>query len=251
MARVPKPLLCMPLLRSPATLTAAALRSAWREVWPGERMPAVTEQEGAFAVDLGDLMCAVNVLPRPIPGGEVVEAARASWLWPNAADAIEGYGAHAVVFAQDSEERTAPLVANTRVTAAVLAATDALGVYVGGAGMLVPAEVWRELATTLSVPAPLWLNVGAVQEGRLRKRVSAHTAGMAQFGLMDIEVVHSPKRPGDLKTWVCDLASYLVAEGPVLADGNTVGAADDERARVTFAPSSLGRPGLVYRVDQG
>jgi len=251
MARVPKPLLCMPLLRSPATLSATALRTAWREAWPDVPAPSVSEHEGALAADFGDLMCAVTVLPQPIPGTEVGEAAEASWLWPHALEAIAGYGAHAVVFAQDSEDRTATLLANTRLTAAVLAATGALGVYVGGAGMLVPAEVWRELAATLSVPAPLWLNVGAVQEGRLRKRLAVYTAGMAQFGLMDIEVVNSPKRPGDLKAWVCDLASYLVAEGPVLEDGNTVGAADDERARVTFAPSSLGRPGLVYRVDQG
>jgi hypothetical protein len=242
---VPHPALCLPLLRTPVPLTARALLDAWRVVWPDQPEPHVADHEGALAVVVGDLACAVTVVPAPIQGPEVATAAAASWLWPDAARQIEGYAAHAAVFAGPADDPLTPFVANTRLTRAVLAATGALGVYVGGAGMVVDAGTWSSTAReVVDSPLPLWLNVFASQEGRLRRRASVYTAGMGQFGLMDVEAVGSPRDPGELRLWVLDLPAHLVANG-----GVPNGARVDGRV-VRHAPSETGRPGLVYRVEE-
>jgi len=46
-----------------------------------------------------------------------------------------------------------------------------------------------------------------------------------------------------------NIATYLIEQGPVIADGNTVGGSEEERVVVRHAPSMIDRPGLVYRLE--
>ena len=234
------PALTIPLFRAPLVLDAARVTAAFAARWPDDPPPDVDEHEGTLALTAVGLRCAASARPNPVPGDEVARVAAVSWRWPTAAADLAGYGAHAVVFAPAADDRIQPFMAATRVTAAVLAATDALGVYVGGAGMVVPARTWVEEATT-ALPIGLWLNTG-VSAGAGWS--AAYTAGMGQFGLPDVELVWTGGTAEAARSRALEVALHAVVLGP-LPDGARVG---DDVVRVV--PSGLDRPGDVYRVER-
>ena len=43
------------------------------------------------------------------------------------------------------------------------------------------------------------------------------------------------------------IAGYLISEGPVIADGDTLGESEDEMLQVIYSPSEFGIEGQVMR----
>ena len=132
--------LTMPLLRDPRVLDPAFVVDACTRLFPRS---VVGETGGG---DPGRLQldgCTVYVsgLAVPIPGGEAERAAEVSFFWPDAAEHLQSCTAHAIVFVDGAAEHSAACLVAQRVVAALLDATDALGVYVGDAGHLVHADV--------------------------------------------------------------------------------------------------------------
>ncbi len=54
-----------------------------------------------------------------------------------------------------------------------------------------------------------------------------------------------------MKERLVDLAGYLVENGPVIGDGDTVGRDEDEKIRVVYAESAFGKEGEVMRLEYG
>jgi hypothetical protein len=48
--------------------------------------------------------------------------------------------------------------------------------------------------------------------------------------------------------FACDLVQYLIEQGPVIEDGDTVGRNGDQKIVVHHAPSMLNRGELVYKL---
>src|SRR6202171_4178538 len=238
---------CMPLLRSPVQLTSAGIAKAWNELWPQEPQPANIEfKESAFTCSLVGALAGGMVMPAPIPNDEVSGPASTSWLWPGAVKDLQGYGAHAVVFVSQAESHLAAFQALTRLAAAVVRGTSALGVYMGGAGNVIRADVFVDMAKDLDIPVALWVDLRCVasQDGR----TGLFTVGLNQFGLLEIEIPSSPQQCGDLRMWTMSLASWLIEQRPVVNSGETVGLSAEEKILVEHAPSMINREGPVMRL---
>lgn len=245
----------MVLLESAPTLTSAALASAWRTAWPDVSEPTDFDSDddqqgpGAMTLRLDGMTAALGVMPAPIPGGELDGPAATSWLWPNATEQIPRIGAHVVVWVSGPGR---PIDAHqhlTRLVTAVIQATDALGVYCGAAGQVIRADVFDGLAHDYHpdrLPVMLWIDFRAFLE---QGRSSLFTAGMTEFGLMELEIPRSDKAPGELREFAMNLAAYLIRQGPVIGDGHTVGSSETERVIVHHTPSMLDRTGTVYTLD--
>jgi Domain of unknown function (DUF4261) len=54
---------------------------------------------------------------------------------------------------------------------------------------------------------------------------------------------------GDLRDRFLSLAGYLIENGPVIEDGNTVGADANEKIQVIYSASQFGHDGQVMRLD--
>jgi uncharacterized protein DUF4261 len=241
----------MVMLTVAPKLPTDALSAAWATTWPGcpQLTDLVGEADGqtlTFAVQPGGVQAALGAMPAPVPRQELVGPAATSWLWPDGPTEVPLHKAHFIVFASG---RVAPLevhVASTRVIAAVLHATDALGVYWGAAGHVIRADVFEGLAHAVEedpLPVMLWVDFRCKADN---KNSTLFTVGMDKFGLMEIEVQRSTKPVGELRRIAIDLASHLITKGPVVADGETFGRSADERIRVHFGGSMVGRPGKVY-----
>jgi hypothetical protein len=185
-------------------------------------------------------------VPAPISNDEVSGPASTSWLWPGAVKDLQGYGAHAVVFVSQAESHLAAFQALTRLAAAVVRATGALGVYIGGAGSVIRADVFVDMAKDLDIPVALWVDLRcvALQDGR----TGLFTVGLNQFGLLEIEMPSSPQQCGDLRMWTMSLASWLIEERPTVNSGETVGLSAEEKILVEHAASMINREGPVMRL---
>jgi Domain of unknown function (DUF4261) len=244
-----KTALAMVLLESPRPLTPETLQSTWTSTWPAHAAPKdFTSTGDTMTMSLGRDWAGVTSIPVPVPNHELDRPAATSWLWPNATDAIAKVGSHVIAFTSHRDVVDAHL-ALTRLVVAVAKATDAMGVYWGAAGHVVRADVFESFAREFAgqaLPLLLWIDFRGFADGS-----TAHlaTVGMTAFALMEIEIFRSAKPIAELRDFAVNIASYLIANGPVIADGNTVGGTAEERVVVRHTSSILDRAGLVYRLE--
>ena len=137
----------------------------------------------------------------------------------------------------------------TKVVSAVVANTDAVGVY-WGEGTLVhePSEFLKRARTVSAddVPGTLWLDVRVEEnpDGTLR----CFTTGLAPLGFLEIEVQESGLAPEELMTFIGDTACYIVDKRLHIADGDTMGRTATEMYKVRHGPSMFDRPKVMHLV---
>ncbi|MCA8998046.1 MAG: DUF4261 domain-containing protein, partial [Planctomycetaceae bacterium] len=141
----------------------------------------------------------------------------------------------------------------TQVTSAALAACDAaIGTYWGNATLVLPKKTFVDVATgTLpdELPLLLWVDfrIGPDSE----KTSAGFTAGMRALGHMDLETEHATESPRDLYERLVSLADYVLTNGPVIKDGDTVGQDAHEKIRVVYSDSTFGHEEKVMRLVYG
>lgn len=237
----------MPLLREASAISAAQLRYTWEDVWPGRPVPGFEVRGGAgFVVTLGGVEVTGAMMSSPIPNREAQLAADTSWLWPHAGPELLGYRGHMVVAATGAETALLAHQAVTQVTAVLVRATTALGVYVGGAAVTAPGALFVELAQLDPLPIALWVDFRVMRS--CDGSYGLVTTGLRQFGLMELEISTSTLYGVDLREWCLDVAGYLVRERPDLRNGHTIGRSAGEKVRVAHAPSLTGNGVLAYRL---
>jgi len=78
------------------------------------------------------------------------------------------------------------------------------------------------------------------------------TRGLAPFDLPDLQVHFRDLEPGRLAGLLYATASYLLEEGDVIADGNTISGLDgDEHWRCTHEDALVAPPRRVVDIDPG
>lgn len=123
-----------------------------------------------------------------------------------------------------------------------------MGVMWGAAGTMIRKDVFFDYATKI-LPRPplhLWVDfqVGMVPPDR----ASGFTRGLTDVGHHELEAVDAPKAPSELQDLFENIAGYLLENGPVIGDGDTVGESDQERIKVRLVPSHFGIEGNVMRL---
>jgi hypothetical protein len=80
-------------------------------------------------------------------------------------------------------------------------------------------------------------------------RSSLSTDGLKSFNLMEIEVKDAAAPLSEVYGFVEGMAAYLIAKGPVIRNGDTVGHSAEQRIRIRYGKSHW-RPGMqVYRIE--
>ncbi|MEW6707588.1 MAG: DUF4261 domain-containing protein [Pseudomonadota bacterium] len=95
---------------------------------------------------------------------------------------------------------------------------------------------------------PVWLWVNFRVTNDIEKGFSLSTQGMEKFDLREIEA-KDVNRPGrDVFSLLLGMAQYLIAKGPVIKDGETIGESPSLNIRVRQGPSYWHEGATVYRV---
>jgi hypothetical protein len=182
----------------------------------------------------GDLICGLNMdLPYPDSVDTVAEFAH--W-WPNALSDIARSKAHFLISC--SWRNHSRLEAHMRqliLVRELIEQLPVIGVLWGSS--LTQTELFKEEFTSTQedgLPFSLWVLIQYSKQPNGNLLIS--TLGMRDFEAMEIETESS--LPFD-ETFdlVRDVGSYILAEGPVIKDGDTIGLSEEQKIRVRHTRS--------------
>lgn len=236
-----------------AKVSGARIKQDLQDAWPSlPEIGELSKKESTLSFEVGEAIVMLGFIPAPIPWGDLEGPCETSWIWPNAADDLKKHAAHIIVTImwEDSEpiDRAKLL---TQVCASILETTEnAIGVYWGDATLVIRKDIFRDFAVEMlpdGIPIYAWVDfrVGRNENGKS----SGFTTGMKALGHMELETENATDKPGDLRERLSAIAVYLLENGPIIKDGNTVGEDAHERITVKFARSAFGHPDKVMRLD--
>lgn len=234
--------LTMVMLRDDVALDGAAALDHLTAHWSD--LPPVTGRQASGAVTAASIpggAVGIAHMPVPIPMEGLEGPAALAWHWPGAVGEVGAHRSHVIVHAGSSTLDAVDLrLLLTRLTASVVAVSNAAGVYVGEA-MLVRSAVDYSAdaaeAARDNLPILSWVAFNPVRDDE-GGTLSVYTTGLSAFGLHELEV-HGDDRPAaELLGMLADIAHYQLASGKVLRDGDTFGASETDRTRIRYRPSS-------------
>src|SRR6201999_2807065 len=135
----------------------------------------------------------------------------------------------------------------TAVTALAATQPEVMAVYWGDASLVIFPRLFVEMAeeinTPQSPPLYLWVDLRAFrnEDGT----TGMFTVGLAKLGHMEIEIPRIKMEIGELREWLRDIICYLLENGPVLLDGQTIGMSAEQKIRIRHCPSIFGHAGQV------
>ncbi len=245
----------IPLAAHPK-VSSSAIRADLAETWPD--LPRLTQVERTekdiLTFDLGDQVHVFLTLMRsPIPWSDLEGPCATSVLWKDAAEVLRDHQAHLLVTIM-FEDELPPIeksVFLTQVTASVVNTCEsALGVYWCNATLVIQPKLFHDFAIRVMPVGPpihIWVDfrVGPNEQGT----TSGFTTGLESLGLMELETENASDPPGELRERFEGLIHYLLENGPVIEDGDTIGEDMSERIRVAYAASAFGHESTVMRLD--
>ena len=185
-------------------------------------------------------LCAVSLMPAPIPDGEAEASAAYNYYWPEAVEAARQHQAHLLVAVMPTGDGT-PLERMrlySKIVSSCLADANALGVYTSGT--VFAPDFYRSVCDEMhqdQLPVPVWVFLGlyADESGN-----HAYTIGMAQFDKMEMEIRASQHDMSELHNTLLGICTYLISEDVTLHDGETIGFSAEQQLRITQSPAIAG-----------
>lgn len=242
----------MVLLKEDANVALAAVQQELAKRFAD--LPAATdleEKDGVLTLRVGEADMFFARMPAPFPWSDLEGPCATSVLWPKAAEELRGHKIHWIVTINAELEPIELSTRLTQATAAFMAACPtALGVYWGNATLLVPKGIFIDFAQEVMPEGPplhIWVDFRVGSDGP--RSSAGFTAGMAALGHMELEAQGAAEPPGELKDRLLALCGYLLENGPVINDGDTVGEDANEKIRVVYSPSAFGHEGQVMRLQ--
>jgi hypothetical protein len=207
--------------------------------------------ENLVLLRVGGGTAMVSLMDRPIPNQELQQVCRFAWYWRAACETVRDHKAHFLVILMGTElDKLNSALLQTKIVAAVIEQSDAVASYWGM--NLQPRDVFlkgSESASPDNIPVTLWVNYRISREAS--GNFSLSTRGLKDFGLMEIETKDAPMPGLELFDLVLGATQYLIAKGPVVQDGDTIGQSTKQRIRVRHADSYWNDGEKVYQIHFG
>lgn len=213
----------------------------------------VSEEKGIFSFSIQGANVFLALMDAPIPWSDLEGPCSTSILWKNAEEEVRKHTCHMIVTITqgDSESLVAESTLLTQITAAVLSTCpEALGVYWGNATLVIPADLFCDFATKVlgkEPPVFIWVDFRTGPDGE--GTVSGFTTGLKALGLMEIEAIKIEDTVAGVREQLTGFAGYLIENGLVVKDGDTIGEDENQKIRVVYAQSEFGHPDQVMRLE--
>ncbi len=249
------PIISALLLEGESFPVDAFLKQAAKTRIAGKAVSGIQRGDGAvFSFEVGDEFFALALMPAPYPAQDLEGPIATSWMWPRQPpiESVKQHRSHLLVTttggAADPVRRRLVL---TAVTALAARQPGVMAVYWPEATLVLFPPVFVNMAEKINSPeAPplyLWVDLRAFrnEDGT----TGLFTTGLSPLGHMEIEIPRIDMEPGDLREWLLNIMYYLLENGPVLKDGETIGMSAEQHIRIRHCPSSFGHPGTVIRLE--
>ena len=232
-------------------LDQAALETYLSSKWTNLGITEVKKEGGTITFSLGAAEVILGMMPKSVPWVDLQGPCSTSLLWPNSAETVKNHQGHVIVAVSSKLTPLSTSKLLTQFTASVLAVSpQATGVLWNNAVHLIQKSIFLDFAEKVlpdGPPLEIWVDfrVGLNQDGTS----VGFTSGLAALGHMEIEAVSSPEPPVALRERLQALAHYLLDKGPVIKDGNTIGADEREMIKAVYSPSQFGHKTQVMRLE--
>jgi hypothetical protein len=234
----------LPSARSFGAHSAEAIVEAYARLYP--QLPPLRVDPEHTKPDAASIFlpdgCAVlaALLDAPVPNREADDAAGFSLAGYGSGPTLARHGAHLAVVLQEIPglSPVEALLRFTLVLASICEATDAVGVYWGGATH--PARFFVDVATDegLDLPVYLWTGLSVAADGP--DRVGFLSLAMKeQLGVDDLLLTAPRATSNEGLHLFFDLLSYVAKRGRAPGAGETVGRSEDEKLIVSRTPSPV------------
>lgn len=214
----------------------------------------VRDKGGVFSFDVGDEFLALVHIKAPYPADDLEGPIATSWMWPREPpiENVKQHRSHLLVTmtggAADPVRRRLTL---TAVTALAAKQSGVMAVYWGDARLVIFPPLFVNMAEEMNSPQepPLYLWVDLRAFRNEDGTTGLFTTGLAPLGHMEIEIPSINMEIGELREWLLNIMHYLLENGPVLMDGQTIGMSAEQQIRIQHCPSSFGHPGKIIRLE--
>ena len=241
----------MIMLNSPQLPRIEDIVSAYTRMWSETpRFKSPKQENDILTFDCKAGLCAIALMPAPIPWNNIEGPCSTAWYWAEAEEVLKPHRSHIIITMQQRTDRVSIALAVTKLTATVASLLMAPGIYWGDGTLVHSTESFLQQAKVMSreyLPLYLWVDFRVNRNDD--NSLTLFTTGLSAFDLMEIEVVHSLLQPDLLIDKAFNIAHYLLDNGPVLKDGDTIGVSESERISVRHQQSVWPSRSLVYRIQ--
>jgi len=223
-----------------------------KRVTEKDRLTGVEVDKDIVLLRVADGTAFVSLMNAPIPGQELQRTCHQAWQWREACDTVRDHKAHfLVVLVGTKLSKLDSALLQTKIVAAVIEESSAVAAY-WGTSLNSREEFLAQSAKVAPAPEslPTWLWVSYRVSPDAGGRSSISSAGLRDFNLMEIETKDAAMPLRDLYGLVQGTAAYLIAKGPIIRDGDTIGHTAQQRIRVRHG-KSYWRTDKVYRLEFG
>lgn len=249
------PIIAFLLLEGDDFPVEAFLKDAANTRIAGKAVSGIDRGEGGvFSFEVGDEFLALALMPAPYPATELEGPIATTWMWParSPIENVKQHRSHLLITmtggAADPVRRRLIL---TAVTALAAKQPGVMAVYWGEATLVIYPPLFVDMAEKINSPdaPPLYLWVDLRVLRNKDGSTCLFTTGLSPLGHMEIEIPQIEMDPGELREWLLNIMYYLLENGPVLKDGETIGMSEEQQIRIRHCPSSFGHPGKVIRLE--
>jgi hypothetical protein len=239
------------LLREKVAIPVSTILQEFQSRYPELQASLASAEDGTASFELVFGEAIIADMGAPLPWSDLEGPCATSLLWAGAAAEVGQHQSHLVVTILSEVAPVEAATQFTKVTATILSAFEhAIGVLWFDAALLVPKALFLDMCETVvtyEAPIDIWVDFRVGRDGD--NQSTGFTQGVAALGLMELEARKVPETPGDLRSRLQNLARYLVQNGPVIADGHSVGYDAEERIRVVYGSSGFGAEGQVMQLQ--
>jgi hypothetical protein len=170
-------------------------------------------------------------MPFPYPNGELKDDLTQRAAWPGWQSGSASWRSHLVISAMgigpSIKARKEGVAILLRTAATVACTTGANAIGWSGNLLFHPTDSFDEAVARMPLPPNILIR--CIWRGP-RTRLSAHTVGLGEFDLPEIDHSSTGDDAGAIYNRIMNLSAYLLEHGMVLKDGDTIGV--DSRANM-------------------
>jgi len=209
----------------------------------GEDIQKFQLQDGVFTFSIGAYHVGIGVMQTAIPQQELEYPLSTAWYWENARQEISAHQSHCVVFVSSKIASSLDILKFlTKLVFSLSKLLDTVAIYWGqSAQVFQPSFYYANCETFIeddgNYPLPIWVKITGVENST--GYLYLYSKGLSAFKQRELEIVSYQGSFLDGYFFLLDLANYLLINGPVIKDGDTVGDSETERIKVIYKKSEL------------
>ncbi len=235
--------------------SAPALEEQIQKRLPNYRRRGTQTQKGMAIGEVDGRLAITVFIAKPNPLSPNESFIRSAWWWPNVEADVARRKAHVIIQLSGTGDPRVDLLQLAKLTAAVIAATNAIGVIWDAADAVWPAQVFLKQIDQPNVEFPVSVLV-SVKLGRDtqfphkdgRPNWLGVTYGLKAFGIKELEIRGFAGAPSSIVNLLMNIAHYLVQKGDILKHNETLGRSLDREYQIKIKPSTFYKGQTVYRL---